>query len=112
MTALKEKLCGYNLYLTNAPQAKLPAREVFSIYGLRWQIELIFKMWKSLLYLDRVPVMSIFRFECYLYGRLIFILLSTELMAYVKNYIEEQELDIEISEWKTIKLIKKNCIPS
>lgn len=110
MTALKEKLCGYNLYLTNAPQAKLPTKEVFSIYGLRWQMELVFKRWKSLLYIDQVAPMSIFRFECYLYGRLIFILLSTELMAFIKNYIEEQELEIEISEWKTMKLIKKNCM--
>lgn len=107
MTALKEWLCGYNLYITNATEEKLGTEAVMMIYSLRWQIELLFKIWKSLLYIDQVGPMSIFRFECFLYGRLIFILLSTELMSYIKNYIEEKELEIEISEWKTMKLIKK-----
>lgn len=108
MTALKELLCGYNVYITNAAEEKLGTEKVMMIYSLRWQIELLFKIWKSLLFIDQVPKMSIFRFECFLYGRLIFILLSTELMAYIKNYIEDHELQIEISEWKTMKLIKKN----
>ena len=109
MTANKELLCGYNLYITNAPETKLPTADVFMIYGLRWQIELLFKIWKSLLFIDNVPPMNIFRFECFLYGRLIFILLSTELIAYIKSITQETDLDIEISDWKTMKLIKKNC---
>lgn len=107
MTAAKQLLCGYNLYITNAPEEKLPTAEIFSIYGLRWQIELLFKIWKSLLFIDNVPPMNICRFECFLYGRLIFILLSTELISCIKSNIQDNEWDIEISEWKTMKLIKK-----
>lgn len=110
MTAAKELLCGYNLYITNAPKTKLPAEDVLLIYGLRWQIELLFKIWKSLLFINDIGPMNIFRFECFLYGRLIFILLSTELIAYIKDSLQEMELDIEISEWKTMKIIKKNFI--
>ena len=36
MTHAKELLCGYNLYLTNAPEEKLKDEDVFFIYGLRW----------------------------------------------------------------------------
>ena len=36
MTRAKELLCGYNLYLTNAPEEKLKDEDVFFIYGLRW----------------------------------------------------------------------------
>ncbi len=108
MTAVKQLLCGYNLYITNAPEEKMATIDVFLIYGLRWQIELLFKTWKSLLFIDNVPAMNIFRFECFLYGRLIFILLSTELISFIKSTIRENELDIEISEWKTLKMIKKN----
>ena len=107
MTAAKQLLCGYNLYITNALEEKLPTAEIFSIYGLRWQIELLFKIWKSLLLIDNVPPMNICRFECFLYGRLIFILLSTELISCIKSNIQDNECDIEISEWKTMKLIKK-----
>ena len=112
MTTTKALLCGYNLYVTNAPTEKLKAEDVFLIYALRWQIELLFKMWKSLLFLDKVGQMNIFRFECFLYGRLIFILLSTELMSFIKSTLKEVAADIEISEWKTLKLIKKNSIAS
>jgi hypothetical protein len=108
MSPLKELLCGYNLYITNAPADKLRDEDVFSIYGLRWQIELLFKIWKSLLFVDQVGQMSIFRFECFLYGRLIFILLSTELLSFLKSALKDSEMEVEISEWKTIKLIKKN----
>lgn len=112
MSAEKELLCGYNLYLTNAPQQKLKPEDVFFIYGLRWQIELLFKIWKSLLFLDKVGQMNIFRFECFLYGRLLFILLSTELMSFIKSTLKDVEADIEISEWKTMKLIKKSSVAS
>src|SRR4051794_26915807 len=40
VSALKEFLCGYNLYLTNAPADKLREEDVLLIYSLRWQIEL------------------------------------------------------------------------
>jgi hypothetical protein len=108
MTPTKERLSGYNLYITNAPAERIKQEDVFLIYGLRWQIELLFKIWKSLLFLDKVGQMNVFRFECFLYGRLIFILLSTELMSLIKNTLKDSETEVEISEWKTIKLIKKN----
>jgi|GEM_PF-3562347 len=51
--------------------------------------------------------MNIFRFGSYLYGRLLFILLSTELVAFIKETLVDNEIDVELSEWKTVKLIKK-----
>jgi hypothetical protein len=108
MTAAKEFLCGYNLYLTNAPEDRLNEEQVFLIYGLRWQIELLFKIWKSLLFIDQTTGMNIFRFECFLYGRLIFVLLSTELLSFISSTLRDAAIEVEISEWKTIKLIKKN----
>jgi IS4 transposase len=77
------------------------------IYSLRWQIELLFKIWKSLLFIDQTKGMNIFRFECFLYGRLIFILLSTELLSFIRSTLQDAAIEVEISEWKTMKLIKK-----
>lgn len=109
MTALKTHLCGYNLFITNATEEQLPNDSILLVYALRWQIELFFKIWKSLLFMDQVGQMNIFRFECFLYGRLIFLLLSTEIMAFIKETIADIDLDIEISEWKTMKILKKKC---
>lgn len=112
MTPLKELLCGYNLYITNATAEQISDGSISLIYGLRWQIELIFKIWKSLLFLDKVGQMNIFRFECFLYGRLIFILLSADLMRMIRGVLRDIDLEVEISEWKTIKLIKKTLCNS
>ena len=106
---LKKCLCGYNLFLTNAPSELLNATEVAQYYRLRWQIELLFKIWKSLWNIDKIGKMSIFRFECYLYGKLIAILLTQQIQAYLRNtFAFDPDIDIELSEWKAIKHLKKS----
>lgn len=112
ISALREFLCGYNLYLTNASAEKLGDEVVRLVYSLRWQIELLFKIWKSLLFIDHTKGMNIFRFECFLYGRLIFILLSTELLSFIRSTLQDSAIRVEISEWKTMKLIKKKPLPT
>jgi hypothetical protein len=41
-------LCGWTVLLTNVPEETLAWREVWAVYRLRWQVELLFKRWKSL----------------------------------------------------------------
>lgn len=102
---LKAFLCGFNLFITNLPAHTFTAQQVVDFYGLRWQIELLFKIWKSLLAIDKVGRMSIFRFECHLYGKLILLLLTTQ----VKSFLEQlgTGYELELSEWKTVKYLKK-----
>ena len=38
---------AYLVLVTNVPQSRLTARDVAQVYRLRWQIELLFKEWKS-----------------------------------------------------------------
>lgn len=40
-------LCDWTLLVTNAPVDMLCADEALILYGARWQIELLFKLWKS-----------------------------------------------------------------
>jgi Transposase DDE domain len=39
--------CEWTVFLTNCPKTLLRWREVVVLYRARWQIELIFKLWKS-----------------------------------------------------------------
>jgi hypothetical protein len=39
--------CAWTLYITNVPDTRLSWREVVVLYRVRWQIELLFKLWKS-----------------------------------------------------------------
>jgi len=41
------ELLGYAIYITNIPQSICSSKEIQELYGLRWQIEIIFKSWKS-----------------------------------------------------------------
>ena len=99
-------LCHYNIYITNAPAEQMPFEFMQAVYRLRWQIELIFKAWKSIFELDKVKKMNEFRFECFLLGRLIMILLSTFTQNNFKQFLWE-ECDFELSEWKAHKVFKK-----
>ena len=107
LSELRVELCAYNLFITNASQEQLPSELIRLFYGIRWQIELIFKIWKSIFEIDQVKPMSIFRFECMLYGRLILILINNQLQALFKSKIELDD-NFELSEIKAASTFKKN----
>ena len=100
-------LCQYSIFITNAPQSVLPIEHIRMFYMLRWQIELIFKAWKSIFELDKVQRMNPHRFECYLMGKLIAVLLSSHLQNLIKAHLWEEH-EFELSEWKAHKIFKKN----
>lgn len=45
-------LACWSVLITNVPQALLSLTEAFVLYRVRWQIELLFKLWKSEAHLD------------------------------------------------------------
>jgi hypothetical protein len=47
------RLCGWNLYLTNLPVDRCSSSEIQVLVRSRWQIELLFKLWKSEGFLDQ-----------------------------------------------------------
>ncbi len=38
---------GINIYVSNTPEETVPMEQIHDFYSLRWQIEIIFKTWKS-----------------------------------------------------------------
>ena len=68
-----------NLFLTNVPADWIPTHQVRETYQLRWQIELRFKAWKSFYNLHRIKKMQRHRFECYLYGTLLLLIINWEI---------------------------------
>lgn len=47
VSAERLALCAWTVYITNVPEQKLTLREALVLAGARWQIELVFKLWKS-----------------------------------------------------------------
>lgn len=89
-----------NAYITNVNDKILSKDEIHDIYTLRWQIEIMFKIWKSIFKINEVKKVKIERFKCFLYGRLIALLLSSSIVFTAKNIILE-ETNQEISEIKS-----------
>jgi hypothetical protein len=77
-------LLDWNIYVTTAPAACLTTQEVLVLYRVRWQIELIFKVWKSEAWLDRVAGWKRARVMCELYAKLIGVTLAQLWMAPVR----------------------------
>jgi hypothetical protein len=72
-------LLAWNLFITNVPDTVWTPGTVCTAYPLRWQVELVFKAWKSHLHLTTLPTKTQEPTLCYLYGRLLLIVLSTAL---------------------------------
>ena len=99
--------CDVNAYITNAEQDMLPTDLIRSIYSLRWQIEILFKAWKSIFNIDKVKKMKVQRFDCINYGTLLQLILCTKLYNYFKTSLWNKQ-SIELSELKSLKYLAAN----
>lgn len=114
-TAKQAKSYGYNvsknyktkakltLYITNAPEKKLPLSMIKSVYSLRWQIELFFKIWKSQAKVDQVKEMKIQRFQCQLLAKLIWLVIHWKIFSFILRQTSQQQTKESCSIWKYYK---------
>jgi IS4 transposase len=97
----------YNIFITNVPKEVLTVKEVFEAYSLRWQIELVFKTWKSNLNINKVKSMKKERMECQLIAKLIWILLNSKIFQIANNALKRNAPDMGCSLVKFYKQAKK-----
>lgn len=64
-------LAEWTLLITNVPEERLSLAEALVLYGVRWQIELLFRLWKSCLQVDAWRSQNPWRILCELYAKLI-----------------------------------------
>lgn len=65
------ELCRWLVLVTNAPAAKLRLSAALALYRARWQIELLFKLWKSQGQIDRSRSAQPWRVLCEVYAKLL-----------------------------------------
>lgn len=95
-----------NIFITNAPSEKLSMQHVRKLYSLRWQIELKFKAWKSFFKLHKFKKMNKHRFECYLYGSLLHLMINWEIARNL-FYVTRKKENRILSLLKLLKLMKQ-----
>lgn len=103
---LQKKWAEINYYITNVPTTIATTNQIHELYGLRWQVELMFKIWKSVFKIHLVKKTNVERFQCFLYGRLISLLLSSTIV-FTSRTIIYQDDGKEISEIKSFQITQE-----
>ena len=74
------RLAGYNLYITNIEEHRLTPKQICAIVGIRWQVELMFKCFKSIGKLHVSRSLKPYRTLSEIYAKLIALLIQHAVM--------------------------------
>jgi hypothetical protein len=80
------ELAKYVVILSTVPQQFLTTGQVLSLYRYRWQIELLFKRFKSLAQFGHLPKYEETSSKAWLYGKLLLCLLTEKAMRMAKSF--------------------------
>jgi hypothetical protein len=95
-----------NCYITNVPCEMISMEQVHLLYTLRWQVEIMFKIWKSLFKIHEIKKAGLERIQCFIYGRLIMLLLTSSIVFTVRK-IAYSTTGKELSEIKSFGIVKQ-----
>jgi hypothetical protein len=79
-------MCRFNLFITNVPEKLLPIDIISTLYRIRWQIELVFKIFKSTIGIHHTTKMKYERWLCLLYVKLLIMLINWNIILTKRNY--------------------------
>jgi hypothetical protein len=97
-------LQGWSIYVTNTCEAQISNEAIHTTYACRWQIELFFKLSKSLMQIDSFKTTKSCRVIIEIYGKFICMMLLFLLCAPVRY-----QKDKELSFYKACKLLIENA---
>jgi hypothetical protein len=89
-------LLAWNLFITNVPATVWAPQTVGIAYSLRWQVELVFRAWKSGLHLATLTSTTKYSTLCYLYGRMLVILLTSALSSPLRVAVWQQHRELSL----------------
>jgi hypothetical protein len=97
------KLAGWTFICTNIPSELLTLEEGFVLMRTRWQIELIFKLWKSEGKIDEWRSEKPYRILCELYAKLVVMIIQHWILLTSWQYPDR-------SLFKSVKTIRKHAM--
>ena len=100
--------CRLNLFITNVDETILPGKQIFPLYRLRWQIELHFKVWKSVFKINTLHQMKEHRYITLLYIKLILLMINLQIIYSVQQSLvqpKKEQIKV-ISLNKSLKTLK------
>jgi IS4 transposase len=76
----------FNFIICNIPDTQCSWETICNLYRVRWQIELVFKIWKSIMKIDKLPKLRSDRMLTTLYSKLLWILINWQIVSDCRNY--------------------------
>lgn len=83
---------GFSIFISNIPANIITGEFIIYLYKIRWQIELMFKNFKSNLELDKLQGTNRHRIDCLIYGKLIVILTTVGIHQFAVNIAKDKEV--------------------
>lgn len=80
---------GLNLFVTNVERNKCAPSQIYDLYTLRWQVELIFKTWKSVMQLHKIHPMNATRLECVILIKLLWVMLNWSILNHLRTLTKQ-----------------------
>lgn len=102
------KLMAWTLFITNIPSGEGDFEQIFKLYRIRWQIEIIFKTWKSYMHLAKVHNVSYVQLQVLLTARFIMIVICTHNLYLPWSKRVEHKYIRHLSMMKFMSYIIKN----
>ncbi len=93
---------GYSIFITNIPTEIFSGKMIVAMYKIRWQIELVFKNFKSNVEINVLNGKNKYRIESLIYGKLITIIT----IYIIQQYAAKIAPDMEVSGDKLTKWLK------
>lgn len=97
----------FSFFITNVPEQLWKASVVGTVYRIRWDIEMVFKSWKSQMNIHIIKGKSKERVECFIVSRLIAICILNAYFSSVKRYLYDIYAK-ELSMFKFISWVLRN----
>jgi len=99
------RLFDWSIFITSADEERLPATMIRTCYRIRWNVELIFKSWKSVLRIHCTTVRKNgHRLKCELYAKMILAVIVHRIYQHVHRQLwvaRKRELSLD-KLWKFI----------
>lgn len=107
MSKSKRLLLHFAIFVTNTPEEMISSEMIGTVYRLRWEIELVFKRWKSQIGIDYLQGIHRERIDCLIWSRLCTVLILELIVGYFKNTFTNP-FGLELSEVKLIQYMMRN----
>ena len=79
------RFARFVIVFTTYPEEEFPVSDVLEWYRLRWQVELVFKRFKSLAQLGHLPKHDEVSAQAWLYGKLLVALLVEKVVRHARS---------------------------